>query len=60
MNESDWLDEKRNVLSRLFDAAFERGGASGDQAKHDIPRRGAVKRHVDKDHNASSLDGGRI
>ena len=37
-NESDWLDEKRNVLNRLFDAAFERSGAPGDETKRDIHR----------------------
>jgi hypothetical protein len=56
MNESDWLDEKRNVLSRLFNAAFERGAASGDETKRDIHRLGTAKRHSDKD----GKDSGRI
>ena len=33
MSERDWKDEQRDVLRRLFEAAFERREASEDQIK---------------------------
>jgi hypothetical protein len=33
MSERDWKDQQRDVIKRLFDAAFERRQASEEQIK---------------------------
>ena len=33
MSERDWKDQQRDVLKRLFEAAFERREASAEQTK---------------------------
>jgi len=42
MTERDWKDEQRDVLTRLFDAAFERPEPSEDETTADIHGCGTV------------------
>lgn len=49
MSERDWEEEKRSVLSRLFDAAFGRHESSDDEMGRDIHWLGTVNRHLDDD-----------
>jgi hypothetical protein len=44
MSERDWKEEQRNILTRLFDAVFERREASADQIEHEIHLLGTVNR----------------
>jgi len=42
MTERDWKDEQRDVLTRLFDAAFERREPSEEETTADIHGFGTV------------------
>jgi len=59
MSESDWLEQKRNVLNRLFDAAFERDQGTGEETSHDVHRISPVKNHSEVDEKAGSQGGGQ-
>jgi len=47
MSESDWEEEQRSVLSRLFDSVFRRRKASEDEIGDDIHWLGTVNKHLD-------------
>jgi hypothetical protein len=49
MSERDWVEEKRTVLGRLFDAAFGRREALEEEMGRDIHWLGAVNRHIRDD-----------
>jgi hypothetical protein len=49
MSERDWEEEKRAVLSRLFDAAFGRRETSDEETGKDIHWLGTVNRRLDDD-----------
>jgi|HubBroStandDraft_5_1064220.scaffolds.fasta_scaffold578106_1 hypothetical protein len=59
MSESDWLEQKRNVLNRLLDAAFERGQGTDEEASRDVHRLSPVKKHSEVDEKAGSQGGGQ-
>jgi hypothetical protein len=47
MNERDWAEEKRSVLSKLFEAAFRRREASDDETRRDIHWLGTVNKRLE-------------
>jgi hypothetical protein len=49
MNERDWKEEQRSVLTRLFESAFKRREVSEDEIGADIHRLGTVNKHLDDD-----------
>jgi hypothetical protein len=46
MSERDWEEEKRSVLRRLFDAAFERRESSDEEMGRDVHWLGTVNRRL--------------
>jgi hypothetical protein len=46
MSERDWEEEKRSVLTRLFDAAFGRREATDEEMGRDIHWLGTIKKHL--------------
>jgi hypothetical protein len=56
MSERDWKDEKRDVLTRLFDAVFERREASEEQIESDIRWLGTVNKRLQRDDEQRPID----
>lgn len=46
MNERDWKEEQRDILTRLFEAVFERRQSTEEEIKSDIHCLGTVKRRL--------------
>jgi hypothetical protein len=46
--ERDWKEEQRDVLTRLFDAVFERREAPGQQKEADIRWLDTVNRRLER------------
>ena len=46
MNERDWKEKQRDVLTRLFEAVFERRQPTEEEIKSDIHCPGTVKRRL--------------
>ena len=46
MNERDWKEEQRDILTRLFEAVFERRQSTEEEIKSDIHCFGTVKRRL--------------
>ena len=49
MSERDWKEEPRDVLTRLFEAAFERREVSEKEVKSDIHWLGTVNNRLQRD-----------
>ena len=49
MSESNWKEEQRSLLTRLFDSVFERREASEDQVKHHIQPLGTVNKCLENE-----------
>ena len=47
MDEPDWKEEQRSVLTRLFDSAFKRREVSDNELRAEIHRLGTVNKHLD-------------
>jgi hypothetical protein len=54
--ERDWKDEQRDVLKRLFEAAFERRAASEEQVESDIRWLGTVNKRLQRDDEQRPVD----
>jgi hypothetical protein len=49
MSERDWKEEQRDVLTRLFEAAFERRDVSEKKVKPDVHWLGIVNNRLQQD-----------
>lgn len=47
--EHDWKEEQRDVLKRLFEAAFERRETSEEETRSDIHWLGTVNKRLPRD-----------
>jgi hypothetical protein len=47
MDEPDWKEEQRSVLTRLFDSAFKRREVSDNELRAEVHRLGTVNKHLD-------------
>jgi hypothetical protein len=49
MSERDWKDEQRDVLKRLFEAAFKRRVTSEEETSSNIHWLGTVNKRLQRD-----------